>query len=159
MSLFPWMCKLREAGGPHTPCLPWPFMPRGISEDLLLVKVRKLPLFPHWSDLTMDTPPGTPKAVCIGGSTLCSSPRAQPLLGAPCWDWCAQPPALNRTDWWVSHCLTEAGLEFGSHSGCVVSSGKHLEYVNVSGCWREIYNFSYYWERAITIGYQMFYVI
>ena len=40
------------------------------------------------------------------------------------------------------------GPGFGCPPGCVVSSGKHLEYVNVSGCWREIYNFSYYWKRA-----------
>lgn len=32
--------------------------------------------------------------------------------------------------------------------GCVVFSGKYLEYVNVSGCWREIYNFFCYLERV-----------
>lgn len=74
----------------------------------------------------------------LGSWPLAPCPRGAQLPSeAPCWGCGARPP-------WSQAEPAGVGLP---HS-CVVSRGKHSEYVNVSDCWREIYNPSSYWERA-----------
>ena len=117
---------------------------KGAPEASFLVEVGKAaPSTPSVSILDHEQVPLDSRALCVG--ELASGPVSRrspaPLGGSVLGLRCLASLGSGRATSW-----RQPGVGL-SHS-CVVSRGRHSEYVNVSGCWRETYNSSSSWEGA-----------
>lgn len=67
------------------------------------------------------------------------------MLEAPCWGWCARPPWSQAEPAGMGFPLPHPGsLGSASVTAALYPVGNLLQYVTVSGCWREIHNISSY---------------